>query len=73
MSGTETGGKLAAKTNKERHGEDFYKNIGKAGGLGGKADPKTGKKLKGFALNIERARSAGKTGGSVSRRGKDER
>jgi general stress protein YciG len=26
------GGKQAAKTNKERHGDDFYQNIGREGG-----------------------------------------
>lgn len=45
MSGSISGGKLAAKTNKERYGKDFYKNIGKSGGLvqgtgGGFASPK---------------------------------
>lgn len=32
MSGTITGGKNAAKTNKERHGKDFYARIGAIGG-----------------------------------------
>lgn len=29
MAGTKLGGQKAAQTNKERHGEDFYSNIGK--------------------------------------------
>ena len=73
MSGNVIGGQKAMATNKERYGEFFPKLIGSKGGRGGIPDPKTGKKLKGFALNIERARASGKKGGSVSRRGKDER
>ena len=63
MSGTKAGGLKARKTNYERHGKDFYKKIGQKGGK------KTGI-LKGFALNRELARKAGKKGGSISRRGK---
>lgn len=45
MTGTISGGKLAAKTNKERYGEDFYKVQGAKGGSvkgtqGGFASPK---------------------------------
>lgn len=32
MAGTKQGGLKAAATNKERHGKDFYKNIGRQGG-----------------------------------------
>lgn len=32
MAGTVAGGKLAAQKNKEKYGEDFYKNIGAKGG-----------------------------------------
>ncbi len=60
MSGTKAGGLKAAKTNKKRYGKDFYKNNG---AKGGKA---TG--LKGFALNRELARTAGKKGGAMSKR-----
>lgn len=62
MAGTVPGGKRAAQRNKERHGPDFYQRIGKLGGrrsTGG-----------GFAADRERARRAGRKGGSVSRRGK---
>lgn len=61
MAGTKAGGVKAGKTNKERHGEDFYKTIGARGGR------KTGPK--GFALNRELARTAGAKGGRISRRG----
>ena len=61
MSGTKAGGKKAAKTNKERYGEDFYKVQGAKGGRNGH----TG----GFASNRELARIAGAKGGRISRRG----
>lgn len=67
MAGTKAGGKKAGKTNKERHGEDYYKRIGSIGGK--KADHSKG----GFAANPELARIAGKKGGSKSRRGKSKK
>lgn len=61
MAGTVIGGKKTAKTNKEKHGADFYKRIGSSGGK---------KKVpKGFAMSTERARAAGRKGGKKSRRG----
>lgn len=63
MAGTLTGGKLAAQTNKTKHGEDFYKRIGAIGG----SKSRTG----GFYANRELARIAGAKGGRVSRRGKN--
>lgn len=60
MSGTKIGGKKAAKTNLERHGDNFYREIGRVGGRNGH----TG----GFFANPELARIAGKKGGSISRR-----
>ena len=63
MSGTKAGGAKARQTNYDRHGKDFYKKIGQKGG-------KKSGILKGFALNRELARMAGKKGGSISRRGK---
>lgn len=63
MSGTIEGGKAAAKTNKQRHGEDFYARIGAKGGA------VTGVE-KGFRANRELARIAGAKGGSISKRGK---
>lgn len=60
MVGTVEGGRRAAKTNKEKHGDDFYKRIGAKGGRSGH----TG----GFAANRELAKEAGRKGGLTSRR-----
>lgn len=62
MAGTSKGGKLAANTNKQRHGADFYARIGAMGGKKGH----TG----GFYANRELARKAGRKGGQISRRRK---
>ena len=63
MSGTKAGGIKAAKTNKERQGEDFFKRIGAIGGRNGH----TG----GFAsMTPERRSECGRKGGSKSKRGK---
>lgn len=62
MGGTIAGGKLAAATNKEKHGADFYRKIGS---IGGKRSS-TG----GFYQNRELARRAGIIGGKKSRRTK---
>lgn len=62
MAGTKLGGLKAAATNKRKHGNSFYAEIGRKGGRNGH----TG----GFAANPELARIAGKKGGQVSRRGK---
>lgn len=62
MGGTKAGGLKAKETNLKRNGKDFYKRIGSLGGkVGGK---------KGFALNPELAKRAGRKGGKISRRGK---
>lgn len=60
MAGTKTGGKKAAATNLERHGKDFYREIGAKGGRNGH----TG----GFASNPELAKIAGAKGGRISKR-----
>lgn len=71
MAGTKAGGEKTRETNYSKHGADFYKNIGAIGGKKAyKVNPETGKALKGFALNPERARQAGKLGGALSKRGK---
>ena len=62
MSGTIEGGKKASATNKEKHGADFYTRIGRMGGKW--CGPK------GFALDPERAKTAGRKGGLISKRGK---
>lgn len=62
MPGSKAGGKKAAATNIERHGEDFYRRIGSMGGS------RTGTKPKGFAANLELARIAGAKGGRISKR-----
>ena len=67
MPGTPQGGKRAAQTNKERHGEDFYQKIGK---LSNASWEKNGRKPRGFAANPELARAAGRKGGLKSRKGK---
>lgn len=63
MGGNVEGGRQAARTNKERYGDDFYKKIGAQGGAK-KGAPK------GFAVNRELARVVGAKGGRISRRGK---
>lgn len=71
MPGTVDGGRQAAATNKERHGDDFYKRIGSIGGKNSKNG--------GFASYREchcelienvhfYQQCAGKKGGTVSRR-----
>ena len=63
MSGTKVGGQRAARTNKERHGSDFYKRIGSMGGKNGH----TG----GFAsMTPEEVKLCGAKGGHKSKRGK---
>ena len=62
MAGTQSGGKAAAKRNKEKYGADFYAKIGAMGGKMGH----TG----GFYANRELARIAGARGGRISRRTK---
>lgn len=72
MAGTVKGGKAAAKTNKARHGKDFYARIGTTGGKNSKNG--------GFASYREchcelienvhyYQQCAGKKGGTISKRG----
>ena len=63
MGGTVSGGIIAAETNKEKHGKDFYRRIGQKGG-------KVKNSNKGFGSNRERAKEAGRIGGTISRRTK---
>ena len=62
VAGTEVGGIQAAKTNKSRHGRDFYSRIGAIGGRKSRGG--------GFAANRELASRAGRKGGKISRRSK---
>lgn len=70
MTGSILGGKKCAKTNRERHGEDFYSRIGKIGGTksrgGGFASSKVGAD---GLTGLQRARIAGRKGGTISKRG----
>ena len=59
---TKKGGQKVRKTIEEKYGRDFWKRIGSKGGKA------TG--MKGFALNPELAREAGRKGGKISKRGK---
>ena len=73
MTGTKAGGLKAGKTNKERHGADFYKRIGSIGGkasnTGGFASKKVGKD---GLTGRQRASLAGAIGGFKSKRVKKE-
>lgn len=61
MPATREGGIKAALTNKKKYGEDFYKNIGKMGGLKSRGG--------GFAAATpEQVREWGRKGGRKSRR-----
>lgn len=65
MAGTYEGGIKARETNYKNNGKDFYVNIG---AIGGRKTMAQGAKPKGFAANRELARTAGKKGGTISRR-----
>lgn len=67
MSGNKEGGKKASITNKLRHGEDFYKNIGRKGGA--KARPES----RYFFKHPDIAKEAGAKGRRLSRRGKSKK
>lgn len=60
MAGTPEGGRQAARTNKQRYGEDFYRKLGAEGGAKSRGG--------GFAKDPELARIAGRKGGMASRR-----
>lgn len=70
MSGTLEGGRKAAATNKAKYGKEFYANIGRKGGrnghAGGFASLKVGKD---GLTGAERAKLAGRKGGTISKRG----
>lgn len=74
MSGTVKGGKKASITNKQKHGEDFYKRIGRKGGKkscnGGFGSNKVGRD---GLTGAERAKLVGRKGGLRSKRGKSKK
>lgn len=63
MSGTVKGGLKAARTTKQRYGEDYYMVVGREGGL-------RHHKNKGFGHPSIDASAAGRKGGAASRRTK---
>ena len=65
MSGTKAGAAKAARTNKERYGEDFYANIGAKGGKNSTTGGFYYSKVNGLTKHIE----AGRKGGKISRKG----
>ena len=73
MGGTRAGGLKAAKTNIEKYGKDFYKRICRKAshpGTGGFASFKVGEDgLTGW----QRAKIAGRKGGTISRRWKSKK
>ena len=70
MSGTLEGWRKAAATNKAKYGKEFYANIGRKGGhnghKGGFAAETVGKD---GLTGPERAKLAGRKGGTISKRG----
>lgn len=67
MPGNVIGGRKAAATNKARHGDDFYANLGR---LAQKKWRENGRKPRGFAAVPGLAERAGAIGGRRSRRTK---
>lgn len=69
MAGTISGGKKAAQSNIEKHGKNYYSEIGRKGGkrstTGGFASQKVGKD---GLTGLERAKLAGAKGGRRSKR-----
>lgn len=68
MSGTKAGGLRAAKTNKEKYGQDFYSVQGAKGGSIGRTGGFYYSKVHGLDTHIK----AGAKGGKISRRGPSE-
>ena len=66
MAGTKAGGLKAAKTNKEKYGENWYKEIGSKGGSGRRPETRW------FHNHRELARTWGRIGGQKSKRGRKE-
>lgn len=70
MPGTVAGGKKAALTNMMRHGNNFYREIGRRGGKSGNTGGFASKVVgKDGLTGPQRAKLAGAKGGHISRRG----
>lgn len=70
MSGTKAGGLKARQTNRERHGDNYYAEIGRKGGLVSSSKGFASAKVGADGLTgIQRARIAGAKGGRKSKRG----
>jgi general stress protein YciG len=63
MSGTSAGGRKAAIKNRALYGRDFYRHIGRKGGMISRGGGFTDKAL---------AARAGRKGGTISRRQRDQ-
>lgn len=71
MAGNAKGGALAAKTNIEKYGADFYKRIGAQGGKNGHTGGFASNKVGSDGLTgRQRAIEKGREGGRISRRTK---
>lgn len=69
--GTRDGGRKAAATNRAKYGPDFYKNIGRKGGINGHDGGFASKGIgKDGLTGPERAKIYGSVGGKVSKRGR---
>lgn len=76
MAGSKIGGIKAAKTNKERHGEDFYARIGRRGGKNGVTGGFATKEpceCRIISSEHIKPQCAGTVGGRISKRGKKEK
>jgi hypothetical protein len=73
VPGTHVGGVTAGDTNKARYGDDYYRRIGKLGGLKSKGGQFTADYVgPDGATGREIASRLGSVGGKASRRGKDD-
>lgn len=63
MSGNREGGLKAVRTNREKYGKDFYKEMGRKGGSGHRPGTRY------FHMHPEVARIVGAKGGKISKRG----
>lgn len=63
MAGTKEGGLKGKQTLYKKYGEDYFKEMGRKGGM-------VSSPLKGFGSNRQRAVDAGRKGGKISKRGK---